>query len=212
MAYGLKTSTQRDEYFTAGEYLIVVQECSIEKSTNKETPNQLNARFGGTVVNSRGKTFMVDGQPTTPTPLPPGIKATVVSTTKQPLYFGKDLGDMTKAVMDSIHLTFNGPDSPVRDALKAAMTEDLSARHITDATKRYKKHLRDPDEGDDDPWCDADQYIKSGKGKNFFVNVSAWPHKTDKGLLITKVLFKGIDQAPHYTLDEEGNLQNIYGV
>jgi len=54
--------------------------------------------------------------------------------------------------------------------------------------------------------------IKSGKGKNFFVNVSAWPHKTDKGLLITKVLFKGVDQAPHYKLDEDGNLQNIYGV
>ena len=210
--YDTKLGTQRDDMFTPGEHYIVVTECGISPSMNPSKRHVNNYRLGGRVLSSRGAvanlTFKDHTEQKTFPPLPVGSKAADFCASDNVLYAPETLGKFTRAIMDSLHLTATGPESPVRTALLAAMGKTFTPRHFSEASLRYKKQTLKDEWNDEksaeenkNAWVDVEQYFVSGQGKNLILRVEGKGAVTQKNqAVITKVYIHGVDQAEWYDL------------
>lgn len=210
--YDVRFGTQRADAFTPGEHYFVVTECGIFPSMNPTKRHVSNYRLGGRILSSRGAVgnlvFKDHTEQKTYPPMPVGSKAADFCAGDNALYAPETLGKFTKAIMDSLHLTATGPESPVRTALLAAMGTQFTPRHFEEATQRYKKPtLKDEwnnektAEENANAWIDVEQYFSSGKGKDLVLRVEGKAAVTQKNqTVITKTYMHGVDQAEWWEL------------
>jgi len=205
--YDAKLPGQRDDSFTPGEHHFVVTECGISPSADPRKKGVNNYRLGGRVLASKGcvgiLTYNDRTEQKTYPPMPVGIKAADFGTSTDPDFGPIALGKFTRAIMDSLHLTATGPESPVRTALLAALGKVFTPRHFEEASLRYKKQTLKDEWNDEksaeenkNAWVDIDQYFANGQGKDLVLRAEGKASITKgKQLEITKVYMHGVDQA-----------------
>ena len=218
--YDAKNSNSRDDLFTPGQHFFVVDQCGIFPSTDPRKKGQMNYRIGGKIVQSKGCVARLnhkDGriEDKEYPALRLGARHVDIGDSNNANFGPQFLGNTTKAIMDSLHLTMTGPASPVRTALIAALSTPAadgsappySQKQLEQATARYNKTLKDEwsdsntAEENAKAWVDVDQYFANGQGKNLVLRVDGKATITkENGVEICKVYIKGEDQAAWYEM------------
>lgn len=206
----LKGNEQHGDFAPPGVHVIQVSECSITATTHpdKKMFGFWRGRLGGRVLHSEGGQFSVRTTATKDSPmenlsfppLSPGQMISDLAMQETSHQMGvKQLASQTKAVMDSIALTFTGKGfdgvrKQIQDWLRTVFTQE----EIDEAIKRqHAKELRNEVNG----WRDPDVYILSGKGKELVVMFTCRPTRSDKGNLVTRCSPSGLDQALWFNAD-----------